>query len=249
VLNEQTGALVWQYFTGGPVTSSPVVAQNNVYFASEDNKIYAFNKVTASPIWSYLTGGPVKANPVVVEGRLFIGSGDSKLYAFGLGKGIIQGIDGGNVSFKNAEVEIPAGAFFDIEEITIDEVSSFPDPPLGWKLVSGIYDFKPSDLNFEKPVQITFTYNADISPGQVDVFWYNQTTSQWEKVTSGRVIDPVNRTISVEVTHFSLFGVFGTGGAATGLNKLAVGFISLLIVTIGAVFILRFRPKGEETVL
>ena len=42
-LNDITGALLWQYRTGGPVYSSPSVADGVVYVGSDDSNIYAFH--------------------------------------------------------------------------------------------------------------------------------------------------------------------------------------------------------------
>ena len=42
-LNAKTGAKLWSYTTGGPVSySSPVVVNGVVYVGSEDGKVYAF---------------------------------------------------------------------------------------------------------------------------------------------------------------------------------------------------------------
>jgi eukaryotic-like serine/threonine-protein kinase len=40
-LNDTSGVRLWRYLTGGPVSSSPAVADGRVYFASQDSVIYA----------------------------------------------------------------------------------------------------------------------------------------------------------------------------------------------------------------
>lgn len=40
--NPKTGAVVWQYKTGGPIHSSPAVLDDAIYIGSEDGAIYAF---------------------------------------------------------------------------------------------------------------------------------------------------------------------------------------------------------------
>jgi outer membrane protein assembly factor BamB len=42
-LNASTGALLWQYTTGGAVESSPAVANGVVYTGSDDGSVYAFS--------------------------------------------------------------------------------------------------------------------------------------------------------------------------------------------------------------
>jgi len=41
-VNSKTGAVLWEYKTGGPIHSSPAVVDNMVYIGSEDGTIYAF---------------------------------------------------------------------------------------------------------------------------------------------------------------------------------------------------------------
>lgn len=40
--NSKTGAVLWQYKTGGPIHSSPAVVDDTIYIGSEDGTIYAF---------------------------------------------------------------------------------------------------------------------------------------------------------------------------------------------------------------
>ena len=56
-LNATTGALLWNYTTGGSVYSSPAVANGVVYVGSDDFNVYALNAITGAKLWSYATGG------------------------------------------------------------------------------------------------------------------------------------------------------------------------------------------------
>src|SRR5665647_974932 len=55
------GNLLWNYTTGGSVTSSPTVVNGVVYVGSmaPDNSVYALNATTGTKLWSYTTDGSV----------------------------------------------------------------------------------------------------------------------------------------------------------------------------------------------
>lgn len=52
-LSARTGALLWSLTTGGPVFSSPAVANELVYVGSEDFNVYALNATTGAELWSF----------------------------------------------------------------------------------------------------------------------------------------------------------------------------------------------------
>ncbi|HUO15849.1 MAG TPA: PQQ-binding-like beta-propeller repeat protein [Verrucomicrobiae bacterium] len=82
-VNAKTGALLWQFQTGGPV-SSPAVADGVVYIGSFDGNVYAVDAFGGYLHWKYTTGGPVTSSPAVANGVLYIGSFDGNLYAIDL---------------------------------------------------------------------------------------------------------------------------------------------------------------------
>ncbi len=61
--------------------SSPLVAQNSVFFGSGDGNIYSLDAATGKLNWKFHTGDVVHASPVIWAGKLYIGSWDSCLYA------------------------------------------------------------------------------------------------------------------------------------------------------------------------
>jgi len=71
----------WRFVTGDWVVSSPVWADNTLYFGGDDGNIYAVNPNTGQQVWKYSTGGPVPTTPAVIDGTLFAGSYDGKFYA------------------------------------------------------------------------------------------------------------------------------------------------------------------------
>lgn len=81
------GKLKWQFITGGPVTSSPVLDNNGIlYLGSADNNFYAVNAETGALEWKYTTGGAIElSSPAIDEDNvIYIGSNDGYLYAFDL---------------------------------------------------------------------------------------------------------------------------------------------------------------------
>ncbi len=75
------GTLKWVFPTGGPIYSSPAVADGIVYVGSVDHKLYALDTATGAKRWEYETGSWVESSPAIVNGIVYIGSNDGRLYA------------------------------------------------------------------------------------------------------------------------------------------------------------------------
>ncbi|WP_261303823.1 M4 family metallopeptidase [Paenibacillus andongensis] len=58
---------------------------------------------------------------------------------------------------------------------------------------------------FEKPVELTLTYKQGTNPDLLGVYYYNESTSQWEYV--GGTSNKSNNTITVVLSHFSKYAV------------------------------------------
>ena len=104
-LDTHTGALKWKFSTDGErrfeakglhgmqpknqtiadafdiFLSSPVIAENKVYFGSGDGNLYALDAATGDLRWKFKTGDVVHASPAFANGVLFFGSWDSYFYA------------------------------------------------------------------------------------------------------------------------------------------------------------------------
>ncbi len=76
------GLLVWDFPTGGLVTSSPANDPSGVVYAgSDDNKIYAIDGVTGVKKWEYDLNGSVDHAPLVDgDGTIYVGAG-TRMYA------------------------------------------------------------------------------------------------------------------------------------------------------------------------
>ncbi|MBI5243124.1 MAG: carboxypeptidase regulatory-like domain-containing protein [Elusimicrobia bacterium] len=68
-----------------------------------------------------------------------------------------------------------------------------------------------------KPAQLTLRYREGADPGALNVYWYNPAANayilQQDASGSPPVIDAANRTITVNVDHFSTFVLFNVGAA------------------------------------
>lgn len=72
----------WTYETGGPVTSSPVLASNgNVLVGSHDHKLHALDR-QGKPQWTFATDDLIFSSPALsATGMAVVGSDDDTLYA------------------------------------------------------------------------------------------------------------------------------------------------------------------------
>ncbi|MCM3873514.1 MAG: PQQ-binding-like beta-propeller repeat protein, partial [Pyrinomonadaceae bacterium] len=71
---------VWKFKTGEAIWSSPSVADNTVYFGSNDSMIYALNARNGSEVWRFKTGGRVLGCPTLDGPFLYALSDDGYLY-------------------------------------------------------------------------------------------------------------------------------------------------------------------------
>ena len=67
VVSARSGKVVWTYFTGGPVRSSPRIAEGHVFIGSDDNHLHAINLTTGRMAWRFETADPVRSTPFVNE--------------------------------------------------------------------------------------------------------------------------------------------------------------------------------------
>ncbi len=79
--------VVWEFETGGLVSSSPAIAGGYVYFGSADSKVYCLDAQTGAKIWEYETGNVVLSSPAVTGGYVYIGSNDNKFYCLDAASG------------------------------------------------------------------------------------------------------------------------------------------------------------------
>ncbi|WP_332449832.1 hypothetical protein [Methanoculleus sp.] len=81
-----------------------------------------------------------------------------------------------------------------------------PNPPgtaIGFALNCG-----PAGATFDPPVTITYTLSEEEweeigDPATLSVMWYNPGTGEWQEIPA--TVDPATRTVTAQVSHFSLF--------------------------------------------
>jgi eukaryotic-like serine/threonine-protein kinase len=73
--------LKWKFKTGGPILSTPAVANGVAYVGSADHYLYAVRVADGSELWKFKTGLGVNSSPAVAGGLVYVGSRDGNVYA------------------------------------------------------------------------------------------------------------------------------------------------------------------------
>ncbi len=227
-----TGKLAWKFQTAGerrftapgihgilPKTemmpdpfdvflSSPVLADEAVYFGSGDHNVYALDAQTGSLRWKFSTGSVVHASPAVAGGVVYIGSWDRYFYALDAktGKTIWRFETGDDrviynqVGIASSAAVVNGVVFFGCRDghfYAVDAKTGIQkwshDNQMGWVIASpavrdGIVYFPTSDGTRFKALdaasgRVVFSIaNKDVSfssPAIVDRFAYYGTTDGW----------------------------------------------------------------------
>ncbi len=77
-------AVDWSFATPAPVTSTPAVADGNVYAGDFSGKFYALRRHDGALRWQAQVAGPVSASALVAENRVIFG--DLAGYVYGINK-------------------------------------------------------------------------------------------------------------------------------------------------------------------
>jgi outer membrane protein assembly factor BamB len=75
------GGLLWKFTTSGDVRSSPSLADDIVYFGSNDHNLYALNASTGVLLWNFTALNGIQTCPAVTNGVVYAGSWDNNIYA------------------------------------------------------------------------------------------------------------------------------------------------------------------------
>jgi parallel beta-helix repeat protein len=67
----ESNQIFWKFQTGGPIVSSPAVADGIVYVGSADGYMYAVNATTGKKLWNVWIGSGI-SSPTITFGKVFI---------------------------------------------------------------------------------------------------------------------------------------------------------------------------------
>ena len=79
--------LLWNYTTGGAVSSSPSIADGRVFFGSQDKNVYSLDARNGSFIWKFPTNSRIESSPAVSNGKVYIGPDDGNVYCLNANDG------------------------------------------------------------------------------------------------------------------------------------------------------------------
>jgi len=103
-------------------------------------------------------------------------------------------------------------------EITVTESVSPPPAPEALNVIGLAYDFEPSGIIFDTPIELVFTYDdmdipEGVSESDLVVAFYDESLQEWVELDC--VVDVETNTITASVSHFTAFAVLCHRPAAT----------------------------------
>jgi outer membrane protein assembly factor BamB len=86
-----TGLLLWQYATGGPIVEPPTVVDGIVYAASGDEHLYAINEEFGTRVWVYSAGTTITTGAAYdpILNLLYLGLTNGRIDAVNIGNGTL----------------------------------------------------------------------------------------------------------------------------------------------------------------
>jgi hypothetical protein len=152
---------------------------------------------------------------VALMGLVACGGGDDVITPSGEPGGTI-GPNGGTATDGGAKVTIPPGALTRetaIEVTTFVDSDACPSPTGPAPGFVGGARFGPDGLQFAVPATVTIPCNPPLAPGShFPLFVWNEVETAWEQTPFVATVAADGNSFSAQVTHFSVFGGFGTGG-------------------------------------
>jgi outer membrane protein assembly factor BamB len=98
--SKKAGDVLWKFYTGDSISSTPVVTDNYVYITVgiPDSllsnyyiyKIFSINRNSGFKVWDYKTGNHIISSPAVTGDKVIFGSLDGKIYCLGTGSNTSQ---------------------------------------------------------------------------------------------------------------------------------------------------------------
>jgi eukaryotic-like serine/threonine-protein kinase len=73
--------LVWSFESEDEIRGTATCYNNQLYFGSYDNNLYALNAITGEFLWKYPTDGGIVSKPVIQDDNIYVGSEDKRIHA------------------------------------------------------------------------------------------------------------------------------------------------------------------------
>lgn len=87
VLDRYNGRVLWTYYTGAPIESSPVVVDGVDYFGNWAGRVYALDLRTHRARWTYSGGYKITSSAALAGGTVYLGDYGGRLLALGVRTG------------------------------------------------------------------------------------------------------------------------------------------------------------------
>jgi hypothetical protein len=112
-----------------------------------------------------------------------------------------------------------------LDRITVYAVSNAPGLPGGAHMIWLAYDFGPEGATFDPEIELMMRYYPVFLPVEVSeedlvIAYYNSDSEQWVSLSS--VVDTEAHTVSVWVSHFTVFAIVGREEAAFHFANLSI---------------------------
>ncbi|WP_256761520.1 PQQ-binding-like beta-propeller repeat protein [Cohnella sp. WQ 127256] len=79
---------IWKVQTGGRITSSPLLVEGNIYFGSDDHKLYAVDSETGQVAWSFTADSQIRSSPKSNGSSILFQSHKGTLYKLNASSGV-----------------------------------------------------------------------------------------------------------------------------------------------------------------
>jgi hypothetical protein len=112
-----------------------------------------------------------------------------------------------------------------LEMITVDAVPELPETPEKGHIVGAAYEFGPKGATFDPEIELIMQYDPDDVPEGVseeNLFVACYESESGECVLLPAVVDTEAHTVSVFISHFTIFAVIGKEEAAFHLANLSI---------------------------
>jgi Zn-dependent protease len=227
------GAVTTLVGTMTPVTQAKVT-RTTIPFVSEITQV-PVTRETETPIPPIVTVSPVTSVPLQVTQitQQITGKPDGTCTKHFFGSGEMNTASDGRLNCTTlistddgiTTLNIPKGTLVTdagkkpVPEIRITPVTPPDIPPDvgpdGSRWTGHAYHYLPDHTSFDPPVLVSFTLSQDewdrSDPANLTIMETNENGPGWERLLTA--IDPVTRTLSAPVRHFSIIGLFSTGPA------------------------------------